>query len=520
MLNVAGKGAAIIAGGSIGAVILALGSIVQQSTVDYLQFFPSLFGAIVGLVVAYALVKLSEKNADLENQLHACDANLRTFHQDHQRLAQDNRRNKEAATQAQTLYNQVFDTMSSGVIVVDNREEVLFINQPGLTLLGFERDAAGESLRDMLVYFDVGTCDATSGHRSTTRITLRDGRNKLFGFSINSLNDNCGRVIAFQDITLATENRERKKRSEELALVGEMVSHLSHEIKNPLASILVGVKTLQRDVAKTSQHAHLLHLIWEEVSSLMKVISGLLESARPGAFSPGTIHVDSLLDKCTDAHASQAARHGIRLEFIRFPVSTVVLVDEKSILRVMDILIQNALDACAKGGIIRIGWRELDKSDREEVLTGFGGRIVSIFIDDNGEGVPEELSTNESRIFEAFVSTKVSGSGLGLTVARDIIEAHGGVIVVSSFRNRGTNVEILLPIPENIICWNGDHCADCSSCHVKSSGTGYFCWKQTQAAYHADTGQWPDRCLNCDYFRRSSLIPFFKSRLIISKAEE
>jgi signal transduction histidine kinase len=516
----AGKVAAIIAGGSIGAATLGLSSIVQQSTVDYYRFLLVLLGTIVGLVVAYALVKLREKTADLEKQLHACDANVRTFHQNSQLLAQENGRVKEAATQAQILYEQVFDTMSSGVLVVDSREEVLFINQPGLTLLGFERDVPRESLRDMLVYFSVGTYRPISEHRSTTRITLGNGTSRLFGFSTSPLGDNCGRVIVFQDITLAIENQERKKRSGELALVGEMVSRLSHEIKNPLASILMGVKTLQRGLPESSQHGHILHLIWEEVSSLMRVISGLLESARPRTFLPGPIHVDSLLEKCADTHGSQAARQGIRLEIIRFPVPTVVLIDEQSTLRVMDSLIQNALDACSKGGVIRIGWREFDRSGQEELVPGFSGRVASIFVEDNGSGIPEELSATDSRIFEAFVSTKVSGSGLGLTVARDIIEEQGGVIVVSSHKSKGTKVEILLPIPENMICWNGNECTDCSSCRVKSSGMGYFCWKQTQADYHADTGQWPDRCLNCNYFRTSSLAPFFKSKLFVPRVEE
>ena len=154
-------------------------------------------------------------------------------------------------------------------------------------------------------------------------------------------------------------------------------------------------------------------------------------------------------------------------------------------------------------------------------MPGFSGKVVSLFVEDNGAGVPDELSSNESRIFKAYVSTKVSGTGLGLTVAQDIVEENGGVIVVSSLSDRGTRVEILLPIPEGIPCcdWNSDRSVDCTSCHVRSTGTGYYCWKQKQGSYHAETGQWPERCLKCSFFRASSLTPFFRSRLVMSKVE-
>jgi len=186
-------------------------------------------------------------------------------------------------------------------------------------------------------------------------------------------------------------------------------------------------------------------------------------------------------------------------------------------LTALNSLIQNALDACSAGDLIRVGWQELDEAKKDELVPGFRGNVVSLFVEDNGAGVSDELSSNESLIFKAFVSSKASGSGLGLTVARDIVEEYGGVIAVSSRSDRGTRAEILLPIPEAVPCWEWSHdqSVDCTSCHVRSAGTGHFCWKQKHSSCCADTGEWPSRCLECGFFRASSLTPFFRSRLVI-----
>ena len=518
----AGKGIRILASGLAGAVVLIFGSMLHKLVMGYNWLLvPVLFGGTVGTIIGYLLTKVQERNSDLEKQVDTCTADLKKSIQDYQLLTEEHERDKKAFIQKQALHEHVFNTMSSGVLVVSENGEILLVNGPALSLLHLEDDFTRESLNAVLSYFDVWGGGPISRDRSVARITLRDGTNRLFGFSTSPLKADGSLVVVFQDITVAVESQERKKRSEELALVGEMVSRLSHEIKNPLASILVGVKTLLRDTPQSSQQGHIVQLISEEVNSLVKIVNQLLESARPRTSSPGPVYVEPLLERCVDAHGFQADRRGVRLEIVRFHVSTFVLVDDQSMLRALGSLIQNALDACSRGDFIRIGWRELDQAGKDELLPGFSGKVVSLFVEDNGAGVPNELSSSESRIFKAFVSTKVSGSGLGLTVSQDIVEEHGGVIVVSSLSSRGTRVEILLPIPEGIPCWdwNSDRSVDCTSCYVRSTGTGYYCWKQKQRAYHADTGQWPERCLKCGFFRASSLTPFFRSRRVVSKVE-
>jgi signal transduction histidine kinase len=426
------------------------------------------------------------------------------------------------------LVERAFNGTSSGMIVLSKKGEVLVANQSALALLCLDKSIVGQSLKDVLPYCRVFERETGSQRQAEAMVTLPDGRNRLLGYTSDPCGADGSRVIVFRDITALRESKQRRRRAEELALVGEMISRLSHEIKNPLASIVVGLKTLQRDTPQSSQHGVVLKLLSEEVDSLTHIVNYLLESARPRRPSFRPVRVEPLLERCADAQGLLAVRSGVRLELIRFPVCTVVLVDEEAMLTVLGSLIQNALDACSRGDVIRFGWRELDDPEKNELVPGFSGKVVIIFVEDTGSGIPDDVSSSETRIFRAFVSTKTSGSGLGLTTARDIVQDHGGLILVDSPSNRGTEVKILLPVPPAIPCWDwhGDRSfdcpsrdVDCTNCEVRASGTGYCCWKLKGGAYHEATGDWPERCVECGYFRSSSLTPFFRSRLVTSTRE-
>ncbi len=453
---------------------------------------------------------------ELEIRVEQRTADLRESNERLRQAVEEERRSKEALNRSEALLSQVFNNMNSGVLVVGRNGEVQLANRSALSFLRLDATIIGKTLNEALPDFGITGIDRSSHDQTEARVTLRDGASRLFGFTAARVEADDRTVIVFRDITDAVERRERQRRAEELALVGEMISRLSHEIRNPLASIVVGLKTLERGTQLSTDQGNILQLISGEVDCLARTVNQLLEAARPSVPSPKPIYIEPLLERCMDANSLPAVRRGVRLEIVRASASVAVVVDDRAMLRVLGSLIQNALDACSKGDLISIGWRELDKARRAELVPGFSGRVVGIFVDDSGPGIPDELSVDQSRVFKAFVSTKVSGSGLGLTVARDIVESHGGVIMVDSRSNRGTKVEILLPILEAIACWDwhGDRAVDCTDCDVKPSGIGYCCWTLKGRAFHAATGQWPERCLNCGYYRSCSLTPFFRSRLV------
>lgn len=473
------------------------------------------------------------ENKRLRQELEQC-VEQRTVELRHnngrlQLVIDEQERVKETLSRSEKLLQQVFNSMSSSVLVLGGEGEILLANRSARSLLHLEDNIIGQALHDVIPNGGVLMGNTDSRDQAEAVITLKDGTNRLLGYTCNPGGTEGTRIVVFRDITELVEKTERRRRAKELALVGEMISRLSHEIRNPLASIVVGLKTLQRATPQASQHGHILQLISEEVDSLTKTVNQLLEAARPSPSTPRLLYVEPLLERCLDANGLLAVRRGVKLGLVRDSASSAVIVDDRAMLRVLGSLVQNALDACSKGDIIRIGWRELDEAGKDELLPGFSGKVVVMFVEDTGSGIPDEVSLDQSQIFRAFVSTKVSGSGLGLTVARDLVESHGGVIMVDSLVDRGTTVEILLPSPEAIPCWdwNKDRAVDCpatkdvvcENCEVRSSGTGYNCWTVKGRTCHAETGLWHDSCLKCEFFRSSSLTPFFRSQLVGQRAD-
>ncbi|MFH1117796.1 MAG: ATP-binding protein [Pseudomonadota bacterium] len=461
---------------------------------------------------------------ELEIRVEQRTADLRKSNELLRRAVEEEKRTEEALNRSEELFRLVFNTMSSGVLVIGPCGEIQLANRSALFFLGLDGTIIGRTLKDAVPGLDISGIERGAREPTEAVITLPDGSTRLFGLTAAGFESENRMVIVFRDITTAVESRERKRRADELALVGEMISRLSHEIKNPLAGIVVGLGTLHRGARLSPEYHRILQLISQEVDSLTKTVNRVLDAARPRVPSPRPVYVEPLMERCMDANSLLAVRRGVTLELVRASASSAVVVDDQAVLSVLGNLVQNALDACSKGDRIRIGWREPDAAEKAGLVPGFSGKVVVLFVEDTGSGIADELSIHQSRVFKAFVSTKVSSSGLGLTVARDIVESHGGVIMVDSCSGLGTRVDILLPSLRATACWDWRNYPsrespstkydDCGECDVVSSGSGYCCWTLRGRAHHAETGRWPEDCFNCGFFRSSSLTPFFKSRLI------
>ncbi len=177
---------------------------------------------------------------------------------------------------------------------------------------------------------------------------------------------------------------------------------------------------------------------------------------------------------------------------------------------------RNALDACESGGVIETGWRVLTEEEKHTLFPQFFGEIVVISGSDSGCGLPRHLP--EGAIFEPLVTTKPSAAGLGLALARHIIESHGGVLTLRSPRSGGTKFEIFLPLGSRTDCWevmqtqrseSGD--ADpCPTCDVRLGKTNEFCW--TVKGRSAGSGQQSlsKACEKCSFFGTFNLVSIFK----------
>jgi nitrogen fixation/metabolism regulation signal transduction histidine kinase len=223
---------------------------------------------------------------------------------------------------------------------------------------------------------------------------------------------------------LATAERERAWR--------EMAKQVAHEIRNPLTPIKLSVQHLRqafRDGA--ADREQLLQRVTETVLDQIDVLSRIATEFSHFARMPDAryerAHLGRLLD---EAVAIFAEVDGIRFERSTGELPVTLLADREQLRRVFINMFRNSIQAMPGGGTILL------ETSVEE-------RTVVLRVKDNGPGIPPEVL---SRVFEPNFSTKSEGMGLGLAIAKKVIEDHGGTIRCESAVGHGTSFEIRLPL--------------------------------------------------------------------------
>jgi signal transduction histidine kinase len=223
-------------------------------------------------------------------------------------------------------------------------------------------------------------------------------------------------------------------RAEQLAAVGQLAAGMAHELRNPLMAMKVLIQAAaDRDGGLAGRD---LAVLEEEITRLEHLIRTFLDFARPPRLEKRTFEVQGVLDQTVKLVSGRAARQGVGIE-LQGPGEPVrAEADMGQVRQVVLNLLMNALDALPAGGTVWV--RTATEGDPA------GRRWLTIRVADNGAGLPAELG---QQIFEPFVSTKDTGVGLGLSVCRRIVEAHGGTITAADRPGGGAIFVVRLPLP-------------------------------------------------------------------------
>lgn len=218
--------------------------------------------------------------------------------------------------------------------------------------------------------------------------------------------------------------------AEKLAAIGELAAGIAHEIRNPLSIITGSAETVKKhDDPKIREE--MVNYILEESKRINGLISNFLEFARPQ--EPKTVLCDlrEVLEKTLLLLSPKAK--GLSIEIRKeFPKEAVMaLIDPDQMRQAFINLSVNAIEAMPNGGVLSIKLFENPK-----------GKIIIKF-SDTGKGIPRELRT---KVFNPFFTTKETGTGLGLSIAHQIINRHGGNIIVEDREEKGSTFIISLPI--------------------------------------------------------------------------
>ena len=230
-------------------------------------------------------------------------------------------------------------------------------------------------------------------------------------------------------------HRTQMSRAEHLATLGELAAGLAHEIRNPLAGIAGVIEIIGRDLPRESPARNVLKDVRSEVLHINRIMTELLEIARPKKpdFHTGDIHA-------TAEHAvlfarEQAHTKSVEVELVSSEGLPPIEHDSGQIHQVLLNLVLNAIQACEEHGKVRV-----------EITQEEGN--LSIAVTDTGKGIPPEILPN---IFRPFFTTKGNGTGLGLSLARRIVEDHGGHLNVTSWLGKGSRFVVLLPFDRTAI---------------------------------------------------------------------
>ncbi len=341
--------------------------------------------------------------------------------------------------------NYILENMSSGVLVVDEGGRVVTMNAAagdileigGAEVIGRSVvDALGQRVPDLAGELTAALATTRGTHRKEIVARTRAGGSRPLGISISFLTEDSmrrrGAIAVFQDLTEVHEMRERVRKADRLAAIGELSAGIAHELRNPLASISGSIEMLYNELKLDGENTRLMELIMRESDRLDRIISDFLDFAKLRTPSKYPTKLERALEETLTLLSKNAEKSdgiGTRLEC--HPRLPEVWMDDEQMRQVFLNLAINACEAMDHRGTLEI--------------TAFASEhgLVRVSFTDSGPGIE---SLEMARMFEPFFTTKEGGTGLGLAIANKIVVAHGGVIEYRNRENGGAEFTVVLPV--------------------------------------------------------------------------
>lgn len=273
--------------------------------------------------------------------------------------------------------------------------------------------------------------------RIITIFSIFTGMVALSTFMIGFVVRGASVIIRKQEREIERANHQLMQASK-LAAIGQLAAGVAHEINNPATTILSRASFLLSDGEEniSASGREDLEAVVAQSERIARITNNLLMFSRPQVRNLKPVAIDRVVESSFAPVRETIKAHGVSLEIEAEAALPRVCADEQALMRALENLYRNAIDAMPGGGMLRVRAAHDEQS-----------RFVRLEISDTGIGIEKE---NLARIFDPFFTTKEvgKGTGLGLSIAHGIIREHQGTIVVESVPGKGTTFTITLPTEE------------------------------------------------------------------------
>jgi PAS domain S-box-containing protein len=231
--------------------------------------------------------------------------------------------------------------------------------------------------------------------------------------------------------------------------VGALAAGIVHEVKNPLAALAMGLDYLSAGPRDGAAFDSVLKSMRGALENANGVVRGLLDHCRPGRLERSPLSLNVPVERALLLVRYQVMKRRVTATTRLAPDLPPISADRTRLEQVLINIFSNALHATPAGGELSIQTRAHQWESASEGSMRTGERVVSAIVEDTGPGIPAEQL---SQVYKPFFTTKApgEGTGLGLTVARNIVELHGGVIRIANRPEGGVRVTLTFKADEGV----------------------------------------------------------------------
>ena len=387
------------------------------------------------------------KEGELDSAVNIFEQVIRELKQKEKTLQvlyqQTDRKAKDLAS-----YNEyILKSMTSGMVMCNERGEIVQINQPAEAILGISKSlVTGKRYKTAFgeknpLCTAIGTTLGELKAYSIPEVEMTTGNGEPRWISINStvIKDEqdrmLGAVVFLNDFTEIKKLEQEIAFKDKMASLGEMSSGLAHELRNSMGAIIGFAKLLLKRKDDPDSQSQAVDGIVKEAMNMEIMLKSFLAFAKPLSLKIEAVPLKDIVEECYLSLKETLRENRVAFKVNSDPELSPIWGDRILLKQCLQNLIQNSIDAMPRGGKLNIRLGEKQQGAKE--------RLLMMEISDTGYGIPKEI---QDKVFNPFFTSKENGTGLGLSIVKKIISLHHGKIELESKPNQGTTFRLSLPI--------------------------------------------------------------------------